>query len=175
MSGNFQSNFISRREALDRICVGFGGIALNSLLQEHSSANSGIHFPQQIARAKRIIFLFMHGGPSHVDLFDYKPKLYSEHGKPLPFPERSVQFAARGNIFAPPWKFRQVGQSGHWMSELWEHLPEVADDLCMINSLCETNVSHGGACMKLHTGDEALLRPSMGSWVSYGLGCENRN
>ena len=175
MSGNFQSNFISRRDALNRICVGFGGIALNSLLQEHSSADSGIKYPHKTARAERIIFLFMHGGPSHVDLFDYKPKLYSEHGKPLPFPERSVQFAARGNIFAPPWKFRQVGQSGQWMSELWQHLPEVADDLCMIHSLCETNVSHGGACMKLHTGDEALLRPSMGSWVSYGLGTENRN
>jgi len=68
-----------------------------------------------------------------------------------------------------------VGQCGHWMSELWQHLPKVADELCMLHSLCETNVSHGGACMKMHTGDEALLRPSMGAWVNYGLGSENNN
>jgi hypothetical protein len=122
-----------------------------------------------------VIFLFMHGGPSHVDLFDYKPRLYKEHDKPLPFKEREVQFANRANIMKPPWGFRRVGASGHWMSELWEHLPEVADDLCVIQSVCETNVAHGGACMKMHCGDEAFLRPSMGAWVSYGLGTENNN
>jgi len=74
-----------------------------------------------------------------------------------------------------PWSFRQVGQSGHWMSSLWKHLPSVADEICMLHSLCETNVAHGGACMKLHTGSESLLRPSMGAWMSYGLGSENQN
>jgi hypothetical protein len=74
-----------------------------------------------------------------------------------------------------PWAFRKVGKCGHWMSELWQHLPKVADELCMIHSLCETNVAHGGACMKLHTGDETLLRPSMGAWISYGLGTLNQN
>ena len=84
-------------------------------------------------------------------------------------------FANRGNLMASPWRFRPCGDSGLPMSELWQHLPSVADELCMIHSMCETNVSHGGACMKIHTGDEAQLRPSVGSWVSYGLGTENQN
>ncbi len=168
------SHLVTRRDALNRIGLGFGGLAFNALLAERAGAAKQLpaRFP---ARAKRVIFLFMHGGPSHIDLFDYKPKLEEYNGKPLPFPERKVQFAKRGNLMMPPWKLRQVGACGHWMSELWQHLPKVADDLCMLHSLCETNVSHGGACMKMHTGDEALLRPSMGAWVSYGLGTENRN
>ena len=117
----------------------------------------------------------MHGGPSHVDLFDYKPALTRHEGQALPFPERAVQFAERGHVMPSPWSFRQVGQSGHWMSSLWKHLPSVADEICMLHSLCETNVAHGGACMKLHTGSESLLRPSMGAWMSYGLGSENQN
>ena len=171
----FQLSSLSRREALDRLCVGFGGLALNAMLFHESKAEAGTapwHFPP---RAKRVIFLFMHGGPSHVDLFDYKPNLEKYNGQALPFPERKVQFAKRGNLMQSPWSFRKVGQCGHWMSELWQHLPKVADDICMLNSLCETNVAHGGACMKLHTGNESLLRPSLGSWVSYGLGTENRN
>ena len=164
----------SRRRILNNICTGFGGLALNALLAKQASAVAPI--PSQTrARAKRVIFLFMHGGPSHVDLFDYKPQLIKDSGRPLPFPERKVQFAARGNVMAPPWPWRQAGQSGAWMSELWQHLPKVADELCFLHSICETNVAHGGACMKMHTGDEALLRPSMGAWVSYGLGSENEN
>ena len=176
MSSDLPSaNLLSRRNALGQMALGFGGLALNALLAEQSQA-SPIR-PQALfpARARRVIFLFMHGGPSHVDLFDHKPKLEEFNGKPLPFPERKVQFAKRGNLLKPPWPLRQVGKSGHWMSELWQHLPKVADELCMIHSLCETNVSHGGACMKMHTGDEALLRPSMGAWVNYGLGSENNN
>ena len=167
-------SLLNRRGALNRIGLGFGGLALNALLSERAGAAAQLpaQFP---ARAKRVIFLFMHGGPSHIDLFDYKPKLEEYNGKPLPFAERKVQFSKRGNLLKPPWKLRQVGNRGHWMSELWQHLPKVADELCMLHSLCETNVSHGGACMKMHTGDEALLRPSMGAWVSYGLGTENNN
>ena len=177
MSGNLPSpNPLSRRNALGQMALGFGGLALNTLLAEQSQGASPLR-PQALfpARARRVIFLFMHGGPSHVDLFDHKPKLEEFNGKPLPFPERKVQFAKRGNLLKPPWPLRQVGNSGHWMSELWQHLPKVADELCMIHSLCETNVSHGGACMKMHTGDEALLRPSMGAWVNYGLGSDNNN
>ncbi len=177
MSGSLATaDLLPRRAALERMALGFGGLALNSLLAEQARAG-GTSRPQALfpARARRVIFLFMHGGPSHVDLFDYKPKLQDYNGKPLPFPERKVQFAKRGNLMQPPWPLRQVGQCGHWMSELWQHLPEVADELCMLHSLCETNVSHGGACMKIHTGDEALLRPSMGAWVNYGLGSENNN
>ncbi len=174
---NFQPA-ISRRALLNRLCSGFGGLALNSLLHQTRIEGLGLQKAQLshwAPRAKRVIFLFMHGGPSHIDLFDYKPRLQRESGNPLPFGERSVQFAARGNLMGSPWEFQQVGASGLWMSKLWKHLPKVADDLCMIHSLCETNVAHGGACMKLHTGDEAFLRPSMGSWISYGLGSENQN
>ena len=177
MSGDLPSaNLLPRRNALGQMALGFGGLALNTLLAEQSREVSPLR-PQALfpARARRVIFLFMHGGPSHVDLFDHKPRLEEFNGKPLPFPERKVQFAKRGNLLKPPWPLRQVGKSGHWMSELWQHLPKVADELCMIHSLCETNVSHGGACMKMHTGDEALLRPSMGAWVNYGLGSENNN
>ena len=86
-----------------------------------------------------------------------------------------MKFAARGNLLASPWKFRPTGKSGIPMSELWQHLPEVADELCMLQGLCDQNVAHGGACMKLFTGSDSLLRPSMGSWMSYGLGTENEN
>jgi len=168
----------SRRALLNRLCTGFGGLALNSLLH-HSQLGATTPFAPKLGhhapRAKRVIFLFMHGGPSHIDLFDYKPQLQKYSGQPLPFEERSVQFAARGDLMGSPWEFKRAGDSGLWMSELWKHLPKVADDLCMIHSVCETNVAHGGACMKMHTGDEAFLRPSMGSWVSYGLGTENQN
>lgn len=110
-----------------------------------------------------------------MDLFDPKPELDRRDGQKLPFDGSRVKFAARGNLMRSPWKFRRCGESGLPMSELWQHLPAVADELCMIHSVCETNVAHGGACMKMHTGDEAQLRPSIGSWISYGLGTENRN
>ena len=175
----------SRRELLKSTAVGFGGLGLLDLLQRDTVAQGAIptdekgstaeKAPRFPARAKRVIFLFMHGGPSHVDTFDHKPELNRLDGKPLPFKGSRVVFAQRGNLMKSPWKFRQVGQCGHPMSELWQHLPEVADELCMIHSMCETNVSHGGACMKMHTGNEAFIRPSLGSWISYGLGTENRN
>lgn len=164
---------------LNGICLGIGGLALNSLLAE-SNAGAGSHAlrpnqPHHVPRAQRVIFLFMHGGPSHIDLFDPKPQLSKDDGKKLPFDGSRVTFAQRGNLMKSPWRFRPCGESGIPMSELWQHLPAVADDLCMLHSVCETNVAHGGACMKLHTGDEAQLRPSLGSWVSYGLGTENQN
>ena len=172
---------ISRRHLLQQTCVGFGSLALADLLvqpawagQRESNALAP-RSPRFEARAKRVIFLFMHGGPSHIDLFDPKPKLDQDDGKKLPFAGSRVTFAARGKLMRSPWSFRRCGQAGIPMSQLWQHLPTVADELCMLHSVCETNVAHGGACMKLHTGDEAQLRPSMGSWVSYGLGTENQN
>ena len=165
---------IGRRQLLRNVAAGFGGLALNGALGfEQLSGPLAPKDPHFAARAKRVIFLFMQGGPSHIDTFDYKPQLALDDGKPPPFERARVQFAKRGNLMRSPWEFRQVGQSGLWMSELWQHLPEVADELCMIHSVCDTNVSHGGATMKLHCGDEVFVRPSMGSWVSYGLGTEN--
>lgn len=170
---------ISRRRALESMCVGFGGIALRGILAAEARAQpssvSGTRPPMFLPRAKRAIFLFMHGGPSHIDLFDPKPELTKNTGKPLPFGGTRVTFADRGNLMQSPWKFSQHGESGLPMSELWQHLPTVADDLCMLHSVCETNVAHGGACMKMHTGDEDQVRPSVGSWISYGLGTENQN
>jgi hypothetical protein len=170
---------VSRRSLLRQAAVGFGSLALASLLADESRAEQSPanplaakppHFP---ARAKRIIFLFMKGGPSHVDTFDPKPLLTRDSGKPLPFDKPRVQFAATGNLLASPWKFMQHGQSGIPVSELFPRVAQHVDDLCLIHSVHGTNPAHGGALLKLHTGSDNFVRPSMGSWVSYGLGTEN--
>lgn len=178
-------DLISRRRMLRQSSVGFGSLALASLLAETNpvaaaageagavvnplAARPG-HFP---ARAKRIIFLFMKGGPSHVDTFDPKPLLDRDDGKPCPIAKPRVQFASTGNLLKSPWKFKQYGESGMWVSELFPHMAECVDDLCMIHSLHGTNPAHGGALLKLHTGSDNFVRPSIGSWVGYGLGTEN--
>ena len=110
-----------------------------------------------------------------MDTFDYKPQLQKYDGKPLPFDKPRVQFAPTGNLLKSPWKFKQYGESGIHVSELFPNVAECVDDLCIINSLHGTNAAHGGALLKLHTGSDAFVRPSMGSWVTYGLGTENQN
>ncbi len=117
----------------------------------------------------------MSGGPSQVDTFDPKPLLDRDDGKPLPFDKPRVQFNSTGNLLKSPWRFRQYGDSGLWVSELFPHLAQRVDDLCMIHSMHGTNAAHGGAVMKVHTGSDNFIRPSIGSWVSYGLGTENGN
>ena len=172
---------LSRRTLLERTAVGFGSLALASMLADESSADTPSanplaakpsHFP---ARAKRIIFLLMSGGPSQVDTFDPKPLLTRDHGKPFPFAKPRVQFNSTKNLLRSPWRFRQHGESGLWVSELFPHIATRADDLCMVHSCYGTNPSHGGAMMKLHTGSDNFIRPGIGSWVSYGLGTENAN
>ncbi len=170
----------SRRQLLQRSSAGFGSLALASLLAEESrgaaaSGNSPFPTPHFPAKAKRIIFLFMKGGPSHMDTFDYKPQLQKDDDKPLPFDKPRVQFAPTGNLLGSPWKFKQYGESGIHVSELFPNVAECVDDLCIINSMHGSNPAHGGACMKLHTGSDVFVRPSMGSWISYGLGTENQN
>lgn len=179
---HFQSHSPSRRQMLQRSGVGFGYLALASMLTEESLLSaatvSGPQTPKQThfpARAKRVIFLFMKGGPSQVDTFDYKPKLQKDSGKELPFDKPRVQFAPTGNLLASPWKFKQYGECGAQVSELFPHVAQHVDDLCIINSLHGTNPAHGGAALKLHTGSDNFVRPSMGSWVNYGLGTENQN
>ena len=191
---------LTRREALQRSAVGFGSLALASLLAGESSNRQAEADeqdtaakqiggakqlgasridplapkpPHHVARAKRIIFLFMSGGPSQVDTFDPKPLLDRDHGKPLPFAKPQVQFNSTGNLLKSPWKFQQYGESGLWVSELFPHLAHRVDDLCMIHSIHGSNPAHGGAVMKIHTGSDNFIRPSIGSWVSYGLGTEN--
>src|SRR5690606_29292920 len=123
----------------------------------------------------RVIFLFMKGGPSHVDTFDYKPLLQRHAGRPYPHRRPRVMFAPTGNLLGSPWRFRRYGESGIAVSELFPHVARCVDDICFINSLHGTNAAHGGACLKLHTGSDSFVRPSMGSWVAYGLGTENRD
>jgi hypothetical protein len=164
---------ISRRESLIQGALGFGSLALADLIHAaDASAPAAPHFP---ARAKRIIFLFMKGGPSHLDTFDPKPLLDRDDGKPYPGPRPRVVFAKTGNLLKSPWKFQKHGQSGSPVSELFPHVAKCVDDICFIHSLHGTNPAHGGAALKLHTGSDNFVRPSMGAWVAYGLGNENKN
>lgn len=169
---------LTRREMLQRSSVGFGSLALAGLMaNEVQAAVNPLaakqpHFP---ARAKRVIFIFLKGGPSQIDTFDPKPLLDRDDGKPLPFDKPRVQFAPTNNLLKSPWKFQQYGESGIPVSELFPNVARHVDDLCMIHSMHGTNPAHGGALLKLHTGSDAFVRPSIGAWVSYGLGTENTN
>jgi hypothetical protein len=161
---------------LQSSAAGFGSVALSGLLGRQTQAGLlAAREPQFPAKAKRIIFLFMHGGPSQVDTFDYKPQLEKDHGKPLPFPKPRVQSAPTGNLLKSPWKFHQYGESGAWVSDLFPHIAGCVDDLCIVNSMHGSNSRHGAALLELHTGSDTFIRPSMGSWITYGLGTENEN
>src|SRR5262245_50272261 len=151
---------ISRREALNQIALGFGGIALTALLADetHGESPSLAHragtgpltpkAPHFSARAKRVIFLFMHGGVSHVDTFDPKPKLTAMNGQPLPMAKPKFEFAPTGNLLASPWKFQKNGRSGIEVSELFPRIAGCIDDICVIRSMNGGNqVSHGPALL----------------------------
>lgn len=166
---------VTRRELLQRSGMGFGSLALASLLNDQQGSADDSQVPHLPARAKRIIFLFMKGGPSQVDSFDYKPQLQKSDHKAFPYEKPRVQFAPTGELLASPWKFRRYGESGIAVSELFPHVAQCVDDLCIINSMHGSNPAHGGACLKIHTGSDTFVRPSMGAWVSYGLGTENQN
>ena len=169
----------NRRHWLQSTACGFGALAFQAFAQRIArAADSGLdHKP----RANRVIFLFMHGGVSQVDSFDPKPALTEYNGKKLPFKgienlDVSLKDrAGNGNLLETPWKFQQYGESGAWVSELWPHLAKHADDLCFIKSMHTKGTSHGQAVSMIHTGNDNLLRPSVGAWVSYGLGAENEN
>src|SRR5213593_3137260 len=175
---------LSRRELLRMSSAGFGSLALAGLLGEEAHG-AGVdpsaadplapRQPHFQAKAKRVIFLFMHGGPSQVDTFDYKPLLKRDHGKPLPFKRPKVVSSETFNLLKSPWEFKQHGESGIWVSELFPHIAKCVDDLCVINSMYGSNSRHGGALLELHTGSDTFLRPSMGSWINYGLGTENED
>jgi hypothetical protein len=173
-------SILSRRDLLRHSAAGFGYLALASLLADESRAAPPAdplapRPPHFAPRAKRVIFLFMAGGPSHVDTFEHKPRLQRDHGKPYPFARPRVTFASTGNLLASPWRFRRHGQCGHAVSELFPHVAGCVDDLCFVHSVHGTNPAHGGAMLKLHTGSDSFVRPSIGSWVTYGLGTENRD
>ena len=170
----------SRRQLLQSSAGGFGYLALNAMLAQSSAAAPSAILNPLLAKkthftpkAKRVIFLFMKGGPSHVDTFDPKPLLQRDDGKAYPFQVPRVTFAATGKLLKSPWKFRQYGESGLPVSELFPNVAQCADELCVVRSLHGTNPAHGGALLKLHTGSDTQVRPSMGSWITYGLGTEN--
>ena len=176
---------LSRRELLKASSAGFGSMALAALLGNELGAAStvesavgsplAVRSPHFTQKAKRVIFLFMHGGPSQVDTFDYKPLLKRDHGKPLPFQRPKVVSSETFNLLQSPWEFKQYGQSGMWVSELFPELAQMVDDICFIKSMHGSNSRHGGALLELHTGSDTFVRPSMGSWITYGLGSENQN
>lgn len=174
---------MKRRSWLKGICRGLSGLAIADLLAreidnschgaiEDQGLPLGCHFPP---RVKRVIFVFMHGGPSHVDTFDYKPELIRLHGQPLPIAKPRIQFAQTGNLLKSPWEFKQYGESGAWVSDLFPNVAKHVDRLTFIKSLHGSNEAHGGALLKIHTGTDTFVRPSLGAWVSYGLGTQNTN
>jgi hypothetical protein len=171
------TDLLSRRQMLSRFANGFGMLGLASLLSNTASAVSplAVRQPLYAPKAKRVIFLFMSGGPSHVDLFDPKPKLGEMNGKPLPFEKPKLERTKTGNLYGSPYQFRKHGQSGTDVSELFPHLSQCVDDLCVVRSMVADNINHNGACLQMNTGEQAFSRPSLGSWLLYGLGSENQN
>lgn len=169
----------TRRQALSTVSAGFGSLALAGILAEKGRAETaapdplGPRAPHFEPRARRAVFLFMAGGPSQVDTFEHKPLLDRDHGKPYPHEKPRVQFAPTNNLLRSPWKFKPHGKSGHQVSELFPNVGRFVDDICFLHGMHGTNAAHGGAMMKIHTGSDNLVRPSVGSWVTYGLGSEN--
>jgi hypothetical protein len=183
-------SLLSRREVLSRIGGGFGAVGLASLFGEAGllaaapaatpvagSANplapKPPHFP---ARAKRVIFLFMNGGPSHVDTFDPKPMLAEQAGKPLP--ESMVKMTGRkggGNLMASPFKAKPYGQSGIEVTELYPEVGGCIDDICVLRSVYTDNPNHEPGLLMMNSGNMQPIRPSMGSWLTYALGSDNQN
>jgi hypothetical protein len=170
---------LSRRQLLGRFANGFGMLALADLFARENRANAdaslAVRVPHFPARAKRAIFLFMSGGPSHVDTFDPKPRLAAENGKPLPFEMPKLLRTKTGNLLQSPFRFHKHGQAGIEVSELFPQVASRIDDICVIRSMVADNINHNGACNQMNTGEQAFSRPSLGSWLLYGLGSENQD
>jgi len=184
----FASNDLTslhRRLWLQSSACGFGWLALAGLTGQQAAAAPTAHPlaprpPHVPARAKRVIFLFMQGGPSHVDTFDHKPLLDEQNGKMVAFDDARVlaNTGKRGSthrVMKPLWKFQQYGETQRWASDLFTETARHMDDLCLVHSLHTEGVAHGPATLFLHCGSTSFIRPSMGSWITYGLGTENEN
>ena len=179
----------NRRQLLQSAGCGFASVALHALAAKPASAasrfappvansHSGTPQPALVPRAKRIIFIFMQGGPSHVDSFDYKPDLIAHDGQNIDF--TGVRFGDFGKVtkqrlMKPLWRFRPGGQTGRMVSDLFPEIRKHADELCLLHGLHTEGVAHGPATLFLHTGSTAQVRPSFGAWLLYGLGSENQN
>lgn len=168
---------LTRRAILKHTACGFGSLALTGLAAATPPRVKAGHFTP---RAKRVIFLFMQGGVSHIDSFDHKPRLTKDDGKMMSFEDARVlantgQRGSSQRIMRPLWKFAQHGQSGRWVSDLFPEINRHVDDLCFLHSMHTEGVAHGPATLFLHCGSTNFIRPSMGSWILYGLGSENDN
>jgi len=183
------TSILNRRQLLQQSSLGFGALALDAMLSrepltaaqpspaspDHARSEHRAHFP---ARATSVIFLFMYGGPSHIDLFDPKPALSKMHGQPIPVwkDEDAFMGSKTKNVaMASPYRFSRHGQSGIEMAETYPHLAKHADELCIIRSMHAESNNHGPALFQLNSGFIQAGRPSMGSWVTYGLGSESDN
>ncbi len=180
---------LSRRELIFKAGAGFSGLALSSMLAEDNllaatpagdkdTSPLAVKAPHFAAKAKSVIFLFMYGGPSQVDLFDPKPMLTKMHGKPLPASasgEKLELFNKNGNLMASPYEFKKYGRGGVDISELYSNLGSVADELCVLRSLYCLSNNHSPAIFQMNSGNIRPGNPSLGSWVTYGLGTENKN
>ncbi|MGI8992567.1 MAG: DUF1501 domain-containing protein [Bryobacteraceae bacterium] len=166
---------MNRRDVLKKMGAGFGALALADLLNADSTRASLAvktpHFPPQ---AKRVIFLFLNGGMSHIDTFDPKPMLTKHDGEPMPGPKIQTDRAS-GNLMRSPFQFRKRGQSGVEVSDIFPRVGSHIDDICVIRSMYSDNGNHGPSLLMMNSGHGLTGRPAMGSWVTYGLGTENRN
>ncbi len=175
---------LSRRQMIRSSACGFGALALagistgNSVVADEVPNSLEPRKPMFAPRAKRVIFIFMQGGPSQVDSYDYKPELIRNHGKTIDF--KGVRFgtfgkASKRTLLKPLWNFKKYGECGQHVSELFPHMAQHVDKMCVINSMYTEGVAHGPSTLFMHTGATNLVRPSIGSWVTYGLGTENQN
>ncbi len=168
-------HFFTRREFLSRCGIGIGGLALGSMLfNVNASSSLSAMRPQFKPKAKRIIHIFLNGGPSHVDTFDPKPSLQKYAGKVLPMKNLRTE-RKTGAAFPCPYTFRKHGQSGTEVSEIFPYTAECIDDIAVIRSMYADVPNHEPSLMLMNCGEARLIRPSVGSWVTYGLGSENQN
>lgn len=156
----------SRRQLLKAAGCGFGSLAFSAMANQ---------MPVIAPRAKRVIFIFLQGGPSQVDTYDYKPELFRADQREVGFYVPRTRVEEQRTVMKPMWDFQQYGESGRWSSSLFPEVARHIDDLCFIHSMHTEGVAHGPATLFLHTGATNLVRPSMGAWISYGLGSENEN
>src|SRR3954468_15044280 len=182
-SPKIEDRFLTRRQMLQRCGMGMGALALGNLLAQSGFAQSApgdainplaVKNPQFPGKAKRVIHLFMNGGPSQVDTFDPKPMLEKYAGKNLPTPNLKTE-RRTGAAMPSPYKFKKHGQSGIEVSEIFPHVAQHVDDLCVIRSMQADVPNHEPSLLLMNCGEARLIRPSMGSWITYGLGTDNQN
>jgi hypothetical protein len=167
------SSISTRRRFLQHGGSGLGALAFSSMLAAETAPR-----PHHEPKAKSVIFLFMEGGPSHIDLFDPKPKLNELHGQPLPASYGKLITAmgtANNSLLGSPRKWKQHGQSGLWVSDWYPHIAQHVDDMAVVRSCVADGLNHVGSVCQMNTGDILAGRPSMGAWVSYGLGTANQD